>query len=179
MGHPLLHPSGKAQSSFSLVKPFQASTPTMRNHRGYLWAMCQSPQGKIPNSPLYRLETVAPSMVNALKQKCGPLKSVLVTCDSAHLAIADLAKRFFFRIFQTGNKETKAVPLWQWGYKMYKVGATGSYVSYFVEESGLREWCQHTKKDIWRVILGSVLSSWSPAVLELPKVTWHSLTSCQ
>lgn len=76
--------------------------------------MCQAPQWKKYLIPHFTdMETVALSLGTTLKRKWGPLKSPSMARDSADLVIADLAKSFFFRIFQIGNKETEAVPLWQ------------------------------------------------------------------
>lgn len=47
---------------------------------------------------------------NRPEHKCGLLKALSMAHDPAALAIADLAKRFFW-IFQIGNQDTEAAPL--------------------------------------------------------------------
>lgn len=54
---------------------------------------------------------VALSLGTTLKHKCGLLKALSMACDPAFPATPDLAKRFFW-IFQIGNKDTEAVPLY-------------------------------------------------------------------
>lgn len=86
---------------------------------------------KVPNSHFTDVETVALSLETTPKYKCGPLKTLSMSCDPAALAMADLAKRFF-RIFQIGNKENT---------RFLSGSKAVRCVSYFVEEAGLRERC--------------------------------------
>lgn len=130
--------------------------------------MCQAPQWKkylIP--PFTDVETVALSLGTTLKYKCGPLKALSMSCDPAAPATADLAKSFF-RIFQIGNKENT---------QFLSGSEAVRCVSYFMEEARLREWCWHDAEDL-ESNSRQCLSSWSPAVLELP-ITWDNLKSCQ
>lgn len=47
---------------------------------------------KVPNSHFTDVETVALSLETTPKYKCGPLKTLSMSCDPATLAMADLAK---------------------------------------------------------------------------------------
>lgn len=177
-GTPLLYPSGRAQPSFSLVKPFQASTHRMQNHIDYIWAMCQASQWKkYLISHLIVVETLGLSLGTTLKHKHGPLMALSMAWDSAHLAMVDLAERFF-GIFQMGNKETEAVPLRQWGLRYVRWRLLAAM---FPTLRKRHDWGNDdcVQRKIYGEWFWAVFESWSPAVLELPKVTWDNLTSCQ
>lgn len=101
--------------------------------------MCQAPQQKKYLIPHFiDVETVALSLGTTLKYKYGPLKALSMSCDSAALATADLAK-VSLGFFQIGNKENT---------QFLSGSEAVRCVSCFMEEAGLREWCWHDAEDL-------------------------------